>query len=52
VFYVSGTKDPMSVDVEKMLLTIIKDFGNKTEQEAETFLEQLKKEERYHKDVY
>ena len=52
VFYVSGTKDPMSVDVEKMLLTIIKDFGNKTEQEAEAFFEQLKKEERYHKDVY
>ncbi len=52
VFYVSGTKDPMSVDVEAMLLKIIRDFGKKSEEEATAFLEQLKKEERYHKDVY
>ena len=52
IFYVSGTKDPMSVEVEQMLLKIIRDFGTKTEEEAAAFLEQLKKEDRYHKDVY
>ncbi len=52
IFYVSGTKDPMSVEVEQMLLKIIRDFGKKTEEEAAAFLEQLKKEDRYHKDVY
>jgi sulfite reductase (NADPH) flavoprotein alpha-component len=52
VFYVSGTKDPMSVDVEAMLLRIIRETGKKSEQEAIAFLDQLKKEDRYHKDVY
>ncbi len=52
VFYVAGTKDPMSIDVEKTLLRIIAKHGQKTEEEAIAFLDQMKKEERYHKDVY
>ena len=52
IFYVSGTKDPMSMEVENMLLKIIRDVGKKAESEASAFLEQLKKEDRYHKDVY
>ena len=52
VFYVSGTKDPMSIDVEAMLLKIIGEFGNKSAAESIAYLELLKKEERYHKDVY
>jgi sulfite reductase (NADPH) flavoprotein alpha-component len=52
IFYVSGTKDPMSIEVAQMLLKIIRDFGKKTEEEAAAFLDQLKKEDRYHKDVY
>ena len=52
IFYVSGTKDPMSMEVENMLLKIIRDVGKKSESEASAFLEQLKKEDRYHKDVY
>jgi len=52
IFYVSGTKDPMSHDVEKTLLHIIRDAGNKTAEEAVAYLDQMKKEDRYHKDVY
>lgn len=50
--YVSGTKDPMSVDVEKTLLKIFEDQGKKSADEAKTYLEELKKEGRYQKDVY
>jgi sulfite reductase (NADPH) flavoprotein alpha-component len=51
-FYISGTKDPMSRDVEQTLLQIIREQGKKTEEEAKQYLEQLKKENRYEKDVY
>jgi sulfite reductase (NADPH) flavoprotein alpha-component len=50
--YISGTKDPMSKDVENALLHIIEQQGNKTREEAEQYLEQLYKEGRYEKDVY
>ncbi len=50
--YISGTKDPMSRDVENVLLQIIEKQGNKTEDDAKQYLEQLKKEGRYEKDVY
>jgi sulfite reductase (NADPH) flavoprotein alpha-component len=51
-FYVSGTRDPMSIDVEKALLEIVSVQGGKSSEEAEAWLENLKKEGRYHKDVY
>ncbi|MDP9230950.1 MAG: hypothetical protein M3O67_09810 [Bacteroidota bacterium] len=50
--YVCGQKDPMSVQVEKTLLEIIEQFGNKTKEEATVYFEQLKEEARYSKDVY
>jgi len=50
--YISGTKDPMSVDVEKAFLKIFEEQGSKSSEEAKAYLEDLKKEGRYQKDVY
>lgn len=50
--FVSGTKDPMSIEVENTLLAIIEERGTKTADEAKQYLAQLKKEGRYEKDVY
>lgn len=50
--YISGSKDPMSKDVEKSWLEIIEVHGKKTKEEAITYWEQIKKEGRYQKDVY
>jgi sulfite reductase (NADPH) flavoprotein alpha-component len=50
--YVCGTKDPMSIDVEKTLLQIIEKFGNKTNEQAQQYLTAMKEEGRYMKDVY
>ncbi len=50
--YISGTKDPMSKDVEHTLLQIIGEQGKKIGDEAKKYLEQLKKEGRFEKDVY
>ena len=51
-FFVCGKKDPMSADVEKTLLRIIEQQGNKTSEEAIKYLEHLEEEGRYEKDVY
>jgi sulfite reductase (NADPH) flavoprotein alpha-component len=51
-FYISGTKDPMSKDVENILLQIIEQEGNKSKEEAKAYLEKMKEEGRYEKDVY
>ena len=51
-FFVCGNKDPMSHDVEKALLTIIKQQGNKTIEEAKDYLMQLEESGRFEKDVY
>ncbi|HSC38734.1 MAG TPA: hypothetical protein VLD19_12715, partial [Chitinophagaceae bacterium] len=50
--YLCGAKEPMSVDVENSLLDIIQTFGNKSTDAAQQFLDQLKEEGRYLKDVY
>jgi len=50
--YISGTKDPMGKDVENVLLQIFSEQGNKSGEEAKKYLEQLKDEGRYEKDVY
>ena len=50
--YISGTKDPMGKDVENILLQIIAEQGNKTADDAKKYLEQMKDEGRYEKDVY
>ena len=50
--YVCGAKEPMSVDVEDTLMQIVQKFGNKTIEQSVQFVEQLKDESRYLKDVY
>ncbi|MBD0350453.1 MAG: flavodoxin domain-containing protein [Flavisolibacter sp.] len=50
--YVCGTKDPMSIDVEDALLQIIGKHGNMSIEESVEFIEGLKEEGRYLKDVY
>ncbi len=42
----------MSMDVEDTLLQIVEQFGNNTIEEAVQFVEQLKEDGRYLKDVY
>jgi len=50
--YVCGAKEPMSVDVEDALLSIIRQEGDRNEAQAESFLNELKESGRYIKDVY
>jgi sulfite reductase (NADPH) flavoprotein alpha-component len=50
--YICGSKFPMSVDVENTLLEIIAEHGGFNKEEAEAYLNSLKDEERYLKDVY
>jgi sulfite reductase (NADPH) flavoprotein alpha-component len=50
--YVCGAKEPMSVDVEQTLLSIIRKEGNKSAAQAEHYLEELRETGRYTKDVY
>ena len=52
LLFISGTKDPMSKDVENTLLQIIEEQGKKSKEEAKQYIEQLKKEGRFEKDVY
>jgi sulfite reductase (NADPH) flavoprotein alpha-component len=42
----------MSEDVEKTILQIIEQHGNKTKEEAQEYLDELKEQGRYAKDVY
>jgi sulfite reductase (NADPH) flavoprotein alpha-component len=51
-FFICGTKDPMSVDVENTLVEIIQQQGNKSLEEAKKYLELMEEEGRYEKDVY
>jgi sulfite reductase (NADPH) flavoprotein alpha-component len=50
--FICGAKEPMSVDVENTLLRIIRSAGNKTENEAYAYLDELKESGKYVKDVY
>jgi sulfite reductase (NADPH) flavoprotein alpha-component len=50
--YVCGAKEPMSEDVENTLLAIIAKYGNKKTNEAIAYLDELKEDGRYVKDVY
>jgi len=50
--YVCGAKSPMSDDVENALMQVIEKFGNKNAEQAQSYLNQLKEEGRYQKDVY
>lgn len=50
--YVCGARDPMSKDVERTLIELISEHGNKSPEEAEAFLQALEVSDRYLKDVY
>ena len=51
-FYLSGLKEPLNAQVDQALQEIVQDYGGKTAEEAKAYIENLKKENRYHKDVY
>ncbi|MCT2536929.1 assimilatory sulfite reductase (NADPH) flavoprotein subunit [Aquibacillus koreensis] len=50
--YVCGDEKNMAKDVQKVLLSIIETEGNKTAQEAEAYLSEMRKNKRYQRDVY
>ncbi len=50
--YICGTKDPMGNDVENALIQIISEQSDSTVEEATEYLEQLREQGRYEKDVY
>ena len=51
-FYVCGDANRMAGDVHEALLEIVVEHGGKSREEAEKFVEQLKKDGRYQRDVY
>lgn len=50
--YLCGAKEPMSVDVENTLLQIIEKFGERSKEDAQKYLDDLKEDGRYVTDVY
>ena len=50
--YVCGAREPMSIDVEQTILKIIEQFGQRSKEEAQQYLDDLKEEGRYITDVY
>ncbi|MDB0034799.1 assimilatory sulfite reductase (NADPH) flavoprotein subunit [bacterium] len=50
--YICGDAERMAKDVHQALLDVTVKFGGKTAVEAEDFLEQLRSDKRYQKDVY
>lgn len=52
IIYVCGDKDAMAKDVEQTLLTIIKEQGACTDEEANAYLTELRQNNRYQRDVY
>lgn len=52
IFYVCGDASRMAVDVDKALHNIIEKEGGKTEEEAAAYVQQMKDDKRYRRDVY
>lgn len=50
--YVCGDEKHMAKDVHQSILNVIQKEGHYNEEEAETFLTELKKERRYQRDIY
>jgi sulfite reductase (NADPH) flavoprotein alpha-component len=51
-FYVCGDATYMAKDVDKALHEIIEQHGDKTAEQASDYVNQLKKDKRYVRDVY
>ena len=47
-----GDANRMAGDVHEALLDIVSEHGGKSREDAEAFVEQLKKDGRYQRDVY
>ncbi|MCG9754800.1 assimilatory sulfite reductase (NADPH) flavoprotein subunit [Shewanella insulae] len=50
--YICGDAERMAKDVHQALVTVIKQHGGKSEEQAEALLESLRSDKRYQKDVY
>jgi sulfite reductase (NADPH) flavoprotein alpha-component len=51
-FYVCGDASRMAADVHEALISVVKNYGAKSREEAEEYIENLKKTKRYQRDVY
>lgn len=51
-FYVCGDAERMAKDVHQALIDIVVEQGSKTSEEAIAYVDQLKKDKRYQRDVY
>jgi len=51
-FYVCGDATRMAADVHESLITIVQNHGAKSREQAEAYVEDLKKSKRYQRDVY
>ena len=52
IFYICGDASRMAVDVDQALHTVVEKAGGKTPEEAADYIEQLRKDRRYRRDVY
>lgn len=52
IFYICGDASRMAVDVDQALHTIVEKAGGKTPKAAAEYIEQLRKDKRYRRDVY
>ncbi|MEM7145168.1 MAG: sulfite reductase subunit alpha [Verrucomicrobiota bacterium] len=52
IFYVCGDAERMAPDVDRAIHEIIIEQGGKTEEQAAEYVEQMKKDKRYRRDVY
>ena len=52
IFYICGDASRMAVDVDQALHTAVQQAGHKSPEEAAEYIEQLRKDKRYRRDVY
>jgi sulfite reductase (NADPH) flavoprotein alpha-component len=52
IFYVCGDAERMAPDVDRAIHAAIIEQGGKTEEQAAEYVEQMKKDKRYRRDVY
>lgn len=50
--YICGDADRMAKDVHQALVDVVKQYGGKDDEKAEQYLETLRSDKRYQKDVY
>ena len=52
IFYICGDASRMAVDVDQALHTVVETAGGRTREAAIEYIEQLRKDKRYRRDVY